>query len=127
MKVEIDVAEFAAQLKAGKGIGGKDGALTPLIKQLTEMALQAELETHLSQDLERNRKNGTFELDTPRDRNGSFEPALVKKNQTHMSDELESKMLSLFALGNSYSQIADHIEDMYGVHFSKPAITGMVT
>ena len=136
MKIEIDVADFAAQLKAGKGIGGKDGALTPLIKQLTEMALQAELETHLSQDLERNRKNGfssktmksangTFELETPRDRNGSFEPELVKKNQTHMSDELESKMLSLFALGNSYSQIADHIEDMYGVHFSKPAITAI--
>lgn len=136
MKIEIDVAEFAAQLKSGKGIGGKDGALTPLIKQLTEMALQAELETHLSQDLERNRKNGsssktmksangTFDLETPRDRNGSFEPELVKKNQTHMSDELESKMLSLFALGNSYSQIADHIEDMYGVHFSKPAITAI--
>ena len=136
MKMEIDVAEFAAQLKAGKGIGGKDGALTPLIKQLTEMALQAELETHLSKDLEINRKNGTtsktmksangtFDLETPRDRNGSFEPELVKKNQTHMSDELESKMLSLFALGNSYSQIADHIEDMYGVHFSKPAITAI--
>ena len=136
MKIEIDVAEFAEQLKAGKGIGGKDGALTPLIKQLTEMALQAELETHLSQDLTRNRKNGTssktmksvngtFELDTPRDRNGSFEPELVKRNQTHMSDELESKMLSLFALGNSYAQIADHIEDMYGVHFSKPAITAI--
>jgi len=136
MKVEIDVADFAAQLKAGKGLGGKDGALTPLIKQLTEMALQAELETHLSQDLEKNRKNGTssktmkssngaFDLETPRDRNGSFEPELVKKNQTHMSDELESKMLSLFALGNSYSQIADHIEDMYGVHFSKPAITAI--
>ena len=134
MKIEIDVADFAAQLKAGKGIGGKDGALTPLIKQLTEMALQAELETHLAQDLERNRKNGTsaktmksangtFNLETPRDRNGSFEPEIVKKHQTHMSDELESKMLSLFALGNSYSQIADHIEDIYGVHFSKPAIT----
>ena len=136
MKMEIDVAEFAAQLKAGKGIGGKDGALAPLIKQLTELALQAEIETHLSQDLEKNRKNGTtsktmksssgeFELDVPRDRNGSFEPEIVKKNQTHMSDELEEKMLSLFALGNSYSQIADHIEDMYGVHFSKPAITAI--
>jgi len=59
MKMEIDVAEFAAQLKAGKGIGGKDGALIPLIKQLTEMALQTELETHLGQDLEKNRKNGS--------------------------------------------------------------------
>ena len=136
MKMEIDVAEFAAQMKAGKGIGGKDGALAPLIKQLTEMTLQAEIETHLAQDLERNRKNGTtsktmksssgeFELNVPRDRNGSFVPEIVKKNQTHMSDELEEKMLSLFALGNSYSQIADHIEDMYGVHFSKPAITAV--
>ena len=136
MKMEIDVTEFAAQLKAGKGIGGKDGALAPLIKELTEMALQAEIETHLAQDLEKNRKNGTtsktmksssgeFQLDVPRDRNGSFEPEIVKKNQTHMSDELEEKMLSLFALGNSYSQISDHIEDMYGVHFSKPAITAV--
>ena len=90
--------------------------LPTLIKQLTEMVLEAEFETHLSQDLERNRKNGTtsktmksqggtFELDTPRDRNGSFEPELVKKNQTHMSDELELKMLSLFALGNSITFI----------------------
>ena len=136
MKVEIDVADFAAQIKSGKGLGGKDGALTPLIKQLTEMALQAELETHLSQDLEQNRKNGVtsktmkssggeFKLDTPRDRNGSFEPEIVKKHQTHMSDELENKMLSLFALGNSYSQIVDHIKDMYGIHFSKHAITAV--
>ncbi len=35
-------------------------------------------------------------------------------------------MLSLFALSNSYSQIADYIEDMYGVHFSKPAITAVI-
>ena len=136
MKLEIDVAEFAEQLKSGKGISGKDGVLMPLIKQLTEMVLQAELETHLSQDLESNRKNGKtsktmkapsgeFVLDTPRDRNGSFEPEIVKKHQTHVSDELESKMLSLFALGNSYSQIADHIEDMYGVHFSKTTITAV--
>ena len=136
MKYEIDVEAFAKVLKEGKGISGKDGALTPLIKQLTELALQAELESHLSQDLERNRKNGTttktmksssgtFELETPRDRNGSFEPELVKKNQTHMSDEIEGKMLSLFSLGSSYSQISDHIEDIYGVSFSKSAISAV--
>ncbi len=136
MKYEIDVEAFAKALKEGKGLSGKDGALTPLIKQLTELALQAELESHLSQDLERNRKNGTttktmksssgtFELETPRDRNGSFEPELVKKNQTHMSDEIEGKMLSLFSLGSSYSQISDHIEDIYGVSFSKSAITAV--
>jgi len=136
MKIEIDVEEFAEKIKSGKGLSGKDGALTPLIKQLTELTLQAELESHLAQDLTKNRKNGyssktmktehgAFELETPRDRNGSFEPELVKKNQTHMSDEIEKKMLSLFSLGSSYSQITEHIKEIYGVSFSKPAITAV--
>ena len=136
MKIEIDVEEFAEKIKAGKGLSGKDGALTALVKQITEMTLQAELESHLAQDLQRNRKNGytsktmktehgAFELETPRDRNGSFEPQVVKKSQTHLSDEIEKKMLSLFSLGSSYAQITDHIEDIYGVHFSKPAIAAV--
>jgi putative transposase len=68
-------------------------------------------------------EHGEFELETPRDRNGSFEPQIVKKSQTYLSDEIEKKMLSLFSLGSSYSQISEHIEDIYGVHFSKPSIT----
>jgi transposase-like protein len=136
MKIEIDVEEFAEKIRSGKGLSGKDGALTDLVRQITEMTLQAELESHLAQDLQRNRKNGymsktmrtehgEFELETPRDRNGSFEPQIVKKSQTHLSDEIEKKMLSLFSLGSSYSQITEHIEDIYGVHFSKPAITAV--
>ena len=136
MKIEIDIEEFAQQVKNGQSVTAKGGVLNNLVKQLTEMTLQAELESHLAQDLERNRKNGTtsktmktehgtFELETPRDRNGSFEPQVVKKSQTHMSDEIEKKMLSLFSLGSSYSQITDHIEEIYGVHFSKPAITAV--
>ncbi len=134
MKIEIDLDKFSEQVKAGKSVTAKGGVLNSLLKQLTEMTLQAELESHLAQDLEKNRKNGytsktmrtehgEFELNTPRDRNGSFEPQIVKKNQTHMSDEIERKMLSLFSLGSSYAQIADHIQEMYGVRFSKPAIT----
>jgi transposase-like protein len=136
MKIEIDVADFAEKIRTGKGLSGKEGALTALVKQITEMTLQAELESHLAQDLEKNRKNGymsktmrtehgEFELETPRDRNGSFEPQIVKKSQTNLSDEIEKKMLSLFGLGSSYSQITEHIEDIYGVHFSKPAITAV--
>jgi len=53
---------------------------------------------------------GEFELEVPRDRNNSFEPQMVKKHQTHISDQLEEKMLSLYALGNSYSQISEYIE-----------------
>ena len=136
MKIEIDLEEFAEQVKSGQSVTAKGGVLNDLLKQLTEMTLKAEIDSHLAQDLERNRRNGysqktmrtehgEFELNTPRDRNGSFEPQVVKKNQTHMSDEIEKKMLSLFSLGNSQSQIIDHIEEIYGVHFSKPAITAV--
>lgn len=136
MKIEVDVEQFARDIKAGKGIGGADGALSFLIKQLTEAALAAEIDSHLAQDLTKNRKNGyssktmkssdgTFELDVPRDRNGSFEPEIVKKHQTTMSDEIEGKILSLYALGNSYAQIAKHIEDIYCVGFSKGAISAV--
>ena len=138
MNFELDTQAILQQIREGKALTGKDGALAPLIKQLTEAALQAEIESHLSLDLNRinNRKNGTtsktmksdvgnFELDVPRDRNGSFEPEIVKKNQTHMSNQIEQKMLSLYALGNSYTQISDHIEEIYGVGFSKATISAI--
>ena len=136
MKIEIDLEDFAEQVRNGQSVTAKGGVLNDLLKQLTEMTLQAEIDSHLAQDLEKNRKNGysqktmrtehgEFQLNTPRDRNGSFAPQVVKKSQTHMSDEIEKKMLSLFSLGNSYSQIIDHIEEIYGVHFSKPAITAV--
>ena len=136
MKIEIDAEQFAKDIKAGKNIGGKDGALSSLIKQLTEAALAVEIDSHLTQDLTNNRKNGyakktmksehgSFELDVPRDRNGSFEPEIVKKNQTNMTSEIEDKILSLFALGNSYSQISEYIEDFYCVGFSKATISAV--
>jgi len=135
MNETFDLNEALEAIKAGAKIDGKDGVLAPLIKQLTEAALEAELETHLGNEI-RNRKNGKssktmkssvgeFELDVPRDRNGTFEPQFVKKHQTHMSDQIEQKILSLYALGNSYTQISEHIEDFYGVHFSKATISAV--
>ena len=61
MKIEIDVEQFARDIKAGKSIGGANGALGSLIKQLTEAALAAEIDSHLAQDLSSNRKNGYIE------------------------------------------------------------------
>ena len=135
MNETFDINEALEAIKAGAKIDGKDGVLAPLIKQLTEAALEAELETHLGNEI-RNRKNGRssktmkssvgeFELDVPRDRNGTFEPQFVKKHQTHMSDQIEQKILALYALGNSYAQISEHIEDFYGVHFSKATISAV--
>ena len=113
MNDKFDFNEALEQIKAGAKIDGKDGVLAPLIKQLTEAALETELESHLSQEI-RNRKNGRsskrmkngvgeFDLEVPRDRNGTFEPQIVKKHQTHMSDQIEQKIFSLYALGNSYT------------------------
>jgi hypothetical protein len=55
---------------------------------------------------------GEFELATPRDREGNFEPQIVKKHQTTISDEIEEKILSMYALGMSYKDIKSHIEEI---------------
>nr|VFK03247.1 MAG: Transposase, Mutator family [Candidatus Kentron sp. H]VFK03726.1 MAG: Transposase, Mutator family [Candidatus Kentron sp. H]VFK06235.1 MAG: Transposase, Mutator family [Candidatus Kentron sp. H] len=128
-----------AGLRNGQELMGRDGILTPLIKQLTEAALQAELEAHLEFDEKPNRKNGfgkktlkapsgSFELNTPRDRAGTFEPQLIKKHQTYLSDEIERKTVSLFGLGMAYQDIASHVAELYGLSVSnskEPAETAL--
>jgi len=68
---------------------------------------------------------GSFELDTPRDRAGTFEPQLVKKNQTQLTDEINSKILSMFALEMSYRDIRSHVSAMYGLDVSEAIISGV--
>lgn len=136
MTKDFDLEQAIKALQSGQDLTGKDGFLTPLIKQITEAALRAELEQHLEDDDQPNRRNGftkktvkssvgAFELDTPRDRTGSFEPKLVKKNQTKLTDEIDRKILSMFSLGMSYRDIRGHVEDMYGVEVSEATITGV--
>lgn len=134
--IQFDLDKALEELKAGKPMNGKDGFLTPLIKQLTEAALQAEQEAHLGEDSTANRKNGytsktvkttagSFELDTPRDRAGTFEPQLIKKNQTHLTDDLERKILALYAHGNSYQSIREHLKDYYDLDFSNGTLNAV--
>ena len=68
---------------------------------------------------------GEFELQSPRDRSGTFELQLVKKNQTHLTDDLKRKILALFALGNSYQDIRTHIADMYDIQLSNGTINAV--
>lgn len=128
-KIEFDLDAAIKALREGNDLSGKNGILTPLIKQLTEAAMKAELEEHLESEATPNRKNGSssktmkssagaFELNTPRDRAGTFEPQIVKKHQTHLTEELERKIIALYALGNSYQDIRGHIEEMYGMSLS---------
>ncbi len=67
--------------------------------------------------------SGQFELKTPRDRSGAFEPQLIKKNQTKLSEDIDNKILSLFALGMSYRDIQKHVAELYGLEISDGAIT----
>ena len=136
MSNEFDFDEALKALQSGKAITGKDGVLTPLIKKLTEAALEGELESHLAEDLVPNRKNGKtsktvkstagpFELDTPRDRAGTFEPQLVKKHQTSVGSEIEAKILSMYGLGMSYRDIATQVEDLYGIKVSTATLSAI--
>jgi putative transposase len=132
---KIDLANFnfnefqkeaIDKLKSGQSLTGKDGILTPLIKEILEAALEGEMDSHLreykAQD-QTNRRNGklkktmktgtgSFELETPRDRDGSFEPEIVKKRQTVLNESLDNKVLSLYAAGMSYAAITEHLADM---------------
>lgn len=126
-------------LYSGKSLLGKEGLLNGLIKELLEISLQGEMDAHLSETaLEEasNRRNGfntktlrssagNIELQTPRDRSGTFEPDLVKKRQTVLNEELDNKILSLYALGNSYNSISDHLQDIYGIEISNAKISAI--
>lgn len=139
MKKEDTAFDFQGALKAiqaGQPLLGKEGILNPLIKNLTEVALEAEIDSHLAQEVAANRRNGkskktikslngNFELKTPRDRSGTFSPKRVKKHQTTLSDEIEEKIIALYGLGMSYKDIARHIEDMYGLEVSTGTLSAV--
>ena len=97
LQTPFDFAAFEQQamqqLKEGKPLKGKDGVLAPLIKRLVEAGLEGELDAHLSEDTAKNRRNGKMskqvktafgavEINTPRDRNGTYEPQTLPKRQT---------------------------------------------
>ena len=134
-KVEEQIAEA---IRTGKSLSGKDGILTPIIKKALETALSGEIDNYLeaSQESTNNRKNGKsrkrvrsaygdFELETPRDRNGNFEPEIVKKRQVVLTDEIDQKIMKLFTLGMSYEDISDNISEIYGIGVDKSQISGI--
>src|SRR5581483_3426776 len=124
----------------GVELVGPGGLLSGLTKTVLETALEAELDEHLGYPKHavegRNRGNsrngtrsktvltevGEVELEVPRDRDGSFEPKIVRKRQRRMSgvDEL---VISLAAKGLTTGEIAAHLADVYGAEVSKDTIS----
>ena len=66
---------------------------------------------------------GDVEVAVPRDRKGEFEPQLLKKNQTSISQDIEEKILSMYAKGMTTSDIEEHIRDIYGVEVSDTTVS----
>lgn len=133
MSKEFDYQKFEREalerLKSGEDLGGKDGILAPMIKRLLEASLEGEIESHLSGKGSGNRRNGKgrktvktkhgpVEVETPRDREGSFEPEIIAKRQTTLGAGLDEKILALYGLGMSYKDIQRHLVDLYGLEVS---------
>ena len=105
-----------------------------MLKHFLEAALEGEMAAHLREEKSvdapsANRRNGKarkqvkslsgeFELQTPRDREGSFEPQVVGKRQVIISEGLEEKVIALYAMGNSFRDISRHIQELYGMALS---------
>ena len=138
---KFDFKEFEEQalkrLKEGDSLEGKDGVLAPLIKRLIEAGLNGEMDGHLVDAKRVNRRNGKtgkqvktafgkVDIETPRDRNGTFEPQLLAKRQTTLGDGLDHKVIALYGLGMSYNDICKHLEELYGLTVS-PATLSTIT
>src|SRR4051812_23511151 len=110
-------------------LSGPGGLLSQLAGRVVEAALEAEMTEHLGHPpggvpQGRNVRNGStpktvqtdlgpVEFNTPRDRDGSFEPKLVAKRQTRLAG-LDEKILGLYAGGMSVRDISHHLSELYG-------------
>ena len=125
----------------GVNLVGPGGLLTGLTKNVLEAGLEAEMTEHLGYDKhdpagrERgsNSRNGTrsktvltdvgpVPIEVPRDRNGTFEPQIVKKRQRRLSG-VDEMVISLTAKGLTTGEVSAHMAEVYGAEVSKDTIS----
>ncbi|WP_438672355.1 IS256 family transposase [Solihabitans fulvus] len=126
----------------GLALTGPDGLLKQLTKTVLEAALNAEMTEHVGHDKHRaepertstNVRNGTraktvvsdavgeVEIAVPRDRNGSFEPVVVRKRQRRLGS-VDEIVLSLYAKGLTTGEISAHFVEIYGASVSKETVS----
>ena len=142
----FDYNEEIKKCKTIDDVMGKNGLIQKLVKDVLENILEGEMEEHLGrskyqrlddEDFDKvnyrngySKKNlrssfGDVDLNIPRDRNGEFEPKIVKKYET-VCNELDKKIISLYAKGMSTSDIQAEIEDLYGITIS-PSMVSKIT
>lgn len=130
------VKQAGEQLRSGKPLVGAEGVFTPLLKKVIEASLEGELDEHLKGKKGVNRRNGHtqkniqsslggFDIFSPRDRNATFEPQTISKRQRVISEDMDKKILGLYGLGMSYSDIQHHLKDIYDFDISDGTITAI--
>ncbi len=136
------IDQLLTDYKKPEDIIGENGLLKELTKAILERALEAEITEHLGyakhdpaghhRGNTRNGKSrktlkgdfGELELETPRDRQASFEPKLVGKRQTRWTG-FDDKIISMYARGMTTREIQGHLEEMYGVEVSPTLISNI--
>ena len=144
--INFDYNEEVKKCKTIDDVIGKDGLVQRLIKDVLENILEVEMGEHLGRDNydrqtdidqdDRNYRNGyskktlrssfgDVDLDVPRDRKAEFEPQIIKKYET-VCNELDKKIISLYAKGMSTRDIQAEVEDLYGITLS-PSMISKIT
>lgn len=146
-KITPEQREFRKKLSVfleDVGINDVDGVKN-LFKELVGTVLENGLEGELEEELgyskydyrnkiTDNSRNGHSEktlagsfgdmkISVPRDRNGDFEPKLVKKHQTTLTNDIEEKIISMYAKGMTTSDIESHIREIYGLDVSDSTVS----
>lgn len=138
----INYQEEIKKCKTMEDVLGKNGLMQRLLKDVIQNLLEAEMAEHLGRgkyersdepaDNYRNGYNektiknslGEMDIEVPRDRKGEFEPAIIKKYQT-TCNELDKKVIGLYAKGMSVRDIRAQLEELYGVDISPAMISAM--
>lgn len=140
---DLDYQAEVRKCKTMEDVVGKNGLIQKLFKDIIQQLLEAEMEEHLgrerherSNETNPNYRNGysskTIEssfgevgLDIPRDRKAQFEPKVVKKYET-VCNELDKKIIGLYACGMSVRDIQSEMEELYGIDVS-PSMISKIT
>lgn len=135
---EIDYKLAAEQLRTGKPLFGKEGALAPMLERILNAALEGEMDAHLSEESREsgNRRNGKMSktvqtqygevtVETPRDRDGSFDPQTVRKRETILAEGMADQIIGMYAFGTSTREISKYFEREFNTKLSAETISAI--
>ena len=142
--VSLTVQEIAEKQKNLRTIEDVNGFIKDLVGPTLQRLLEAEMTNHLGYEKHDNTgdrsgnarngyskktmqtKQGAVELDIPRDRNATFEPEIIPKGSTRVTNDIEDKIIELYASGTTTRDISDLMQDLYGVTVSA-ALVSIIT